>query len=355
MEDQVHFESYAANPFDALTLAHRENVHSAMLAWLLRTRQLPVESRRDLLRAITGISNLSVKEVDARTEWDDLDILVEVSGEDAECPGLVAIENKLKAQESETQLAKYDQRLADDGRRVLRKVFLSFIGNAPRGGHDWIPRSYDQLLDGLDKLASATSNQYVSDYRDVVKRLAACRRLVRTSLDHAEYIFYIHGPSGFDRGFADYVEASRLRVTLQCVWLAELAKQVNSSSGTWSFGVGETNGAGLLNASRRIERKHRRVEFGVQFQRGKFKAFAQPAPYLKSTTEPERAAVEQVLSEIKDALALDSKVLATNDRGRGFRSFAIKPALTRAQSINTAACAARLELLLKALERLAPN
>lgn len=351
MDDQACFETHGSNPLEALMLAHRENVHSAMLAWLLGSRHLPVNSRRALLRAIVGIPDLPAKEITARTEWDDLDILVEVTGDDGECAGLVAIEHKLKAGESETQLERYDKSLAVDGRRTLRKVFLSFIGDSPRGGSDWTPASYDQLLDGLNSMASTTSNQYARDYRDVVWRLNTCKRLVTTSREHAAYVFERDSSPAIGRGFADYVEASRLRVTLQRVWLSELAKQVEVSNPNWLVGVGETNGAGLLNVYRRTRRNQCQVEYGVQVQRGRFKAFVQPAPYLKSTTEPERAAVEGVLAEIKGALGLGADIKATNDRGRGFRSFRIRRA-TSTESPDLTASAALLRQLLNGLEQL---
>src|SRR5690606_33214200 len=152
------------------TRAHRENVHSAILAWLLRSDDIPLEARWQLLTAVAGPLAYSPTKIATRTEWGTakakrrvcrLDILVEVSENASATAGLVAIENKGKAGESDDQLRLYDESLETDGRRVLAKVFLSFVGEQPRRNPGWEAVPYERLLDGLRVLNSCVANQYV--------------------------------------------------------------------------------------------------------------------------------------------------------------------------------------------------
>ncbi len=354
-QDRLQLGNFGSNALEALVLADRENVHSAMLAWLLRSPEFPLEARWGLLCTLAQLPTSEPAEIHTRTEWGDLDILVEIGGRDQ--AGLVAIENKLKARESDDQLGRYDQSLDKEGRRILAKIFLTYVGDPPRQSSDWLPSSYELLLEGLELLCVRSSNQYAKDYRDLVRRLVTCRRLVLDSRPHTASIFDESAETVQDveQEFSDYVFASKLRATLQRVWLLELAKHVTSASSGWSSSVEETNGAALVNFFKAVTRNQSRVHYGLQLQRGKLKAYAQPAAYSKDATEAELVAVKCGLTEISKALDLPRDRKATVDRGRGFRSYSVGTKVGHAEGFDVNASANRIISILQPISRLAPN
>lgn len=244
--EEGNLGSTDSNALEALVLADRENVHSAMLAWLLRSSTLSLPTRRTLLGALAGMLEFEPTQIVTTTEWHDLDILIELTDARRET-AFVAVEHKIKAREGDTQLAVYDQELASLNGPVVAKVLLSFVGDRPQGGMSWKPCSYTNLLDGLEQAAKLTENQYLSDYRTLVRRLVACHRLIVHSPVYAKHVFGEEAAidSSPTTGFVDYVERCRLRVMLQRSWLAEVARRAQRSEREWSTKTDETNGAAL--------------------------------------------------------------------------------------------------------------
>ena len=81
------------------------------------------------------------------------------------------------------------QELAVAGKKVLCKVLLSFTGDAPQGGTDWRAASYFELLTGLDAACAGSEHRYLTDYRNLVRRLLAAHRLTTQNIGYAQYIF----------------------------------------------------------------------------------------------------------------------------------------------------------------------
>lgn len=351
------FSSFEPNALEALVLAHRENVHSAMLAWLLRTSELPVDARTRVLVALAGRLPWGPRQITTTTEWRDLDVLVTVCDEES-AQAFVAIENKLKAREHDAQLESYDRELAEFGAAVVAKVFLTLVGDAPESGAGWRPASYADLLAGLQEAVVFTNHKYLSDYRDLVGRLVASHRLTVNSFGYAAYVFGedIVTPPSQSRvvpGFKEYVEKGRLRTTLQRAWLQEIARQVHESSGRgWVSKTAETHGAGLLDFARVVARGATEVRFGLQLQNWCLKVFANPLTNPQRASETELLAVEAVLEEIRETLNLGPKARPTADRGRGFRSFALARAGTPADRYNMQKWVRDLLKALVSLERI---
>jgi len=351
--EEAIFAGTEANALESLVLADRENVHSAMLAWLLRTAALSLPARHALLHALAGPLGFQPLQIVTRTEWHDLDILVELTGPGRKA-AFVAIEHKIKAREGDKQLAVYDQSLAALNGAVLAKVLLSFVGDIPQSGSAWISCSYAKLLDGLEQAAALTENGYLTDYRTLVRRLVACQRLIVRSPVYVNHIFgdEMTVDGGPVAGFVDYVERCRLRVTLQRAWLAEVASRAQLPGRDWSMKTDESNGAALVDFARIARRGPHRIRYGVQLQHWQVKAFAQPSPYPKSASEDERRAVEGLLDEIRDALRIPQASRATSDRGRGFRSFRIGRSRKPEEMYDASSWAAEIAQTLTSLERL---
>lgn len=310
------------NALEALVMAHRENVHSAMLAWLLRTSELPLEIPVQILAELAGPLGIVPIKVATRTEWNDLDILAEVEDADGRT-AVIAIEHKIKAREHDHQLDNYDRHLSDRGSHVLAKLFLTFLGDPPRGGQGWQGRSYIRLLRALEAAEpKAAHNRYLDDYTILIRRLVAAQRLAVEVPAYARCIFGDE-PLPDDRpveAFAEYIDRCRLRVTLQRAWLGEVARQLDL--GSWSNKTDETNGVGLLDLAQTTSRRGARVRFGLQLQNWQLKAFAHPWPYIEGPSPAQKDAVETVLNEIQCVLGLGS-VRPSVGRGRGFRSVAV--------------------------------
>ena len=79
------FEDFDKNPIEALVLAQNENVHSAMIAWLVRNLNPP--ARNALLTRLTG-KKIEFSNAYAQTEWKKIDILIdfEIDGEKHHVP-----------------------------------------------------------------------------------------------------------------------------------------------------------------------------------------------------------------------------------------------------------------------------
>ncbi|WP_080682363.1 PD-(D/E)XK nuclease family protein [Sorangium cellulosum] len=355
--EEGNFTSSELNAIESLVLADRENVHSAMLAWLLRSPALSLPARRALLRALAGPLDVDPTPIATTTEWRDLDILVELTSPAGDA-AFVAIEHKIKAREGDAQLAAYDQELVSLSAPVVAKVLLSFVGDEPQSGHSWRPCSYADLLDGLDQAVAHGENQHLSDYRALVRRLVACHRLVVHSAAYARHVFGEEAVDGGPTaGSVNYVERCRLRVTLQRAWLAEVTRRAQLSERRWSTKTDESNGVGLADFARVAHRGQLRIRYGVQLQNWQLKAFAQPWPYPKNVSDGERRAVEGVLDEIRDALGIARSARATADRGRGFRSFRIGADRTSRERYDVSSWAVEIARTLASLKGclMAPN
>lgn len=322
------FDGWHPNVIEALTVAQRENVHSAMLGFLLSDERLNVGSRLDLLRSLHDelMFEGELLAIDAETEWNHIDILVRLTFAGGES-GWVAIENKLKSSEHGDQLDRYDVSLQSVKGTVLGKVMLSLTGETPRRGSHWRAASYDDLLRGLTHVArSAPDHESLRAYVDAVRRLVDARTLVQRSPHHATQAFSPTA-SVLDAGdgFGRFLHRGRMKMMLQRAWMCSvrdliMAKLVASD---WRASVGETHGAALLDIARVVTRDGGKVRIGVQIQYRTVKVFAHPDKY-NADMAGAAGATDRVLAEVKDALGLPGK--ATNGKFRSFTQTGEVPA-----------------------------
>ncbi len=321
--------SYSAdlNAVEAMLLSHRENTHSALLAWLLRTPTIELAHRAKLLRALVPGLPANLLEITTQTEWQNVDVLVRVTRVNGR-QQLVGIENKLKATEGAKQLATYAALLATEaqvGAMPVHHVYLSLAGRPPRDSPAWTARSYAHLLSGLRTMTVATDNVYARDYRDAVERLVGCLDLLNDAA-FRPFVFRQTGPPLLP-GLAAYFSSANLQMPLQREWMEQLAsdlhKPLNAFAG-WHTEVGETNQSGFLNVVRPFLFQGQKVSIGLQLQNCQLKAFARPEPYLEIDATP---AINKLIERLIAYLAQVPGMIgrASKPQGKGFSSVKVAP------------------------------
>ena len=320
-------------PLEYASLADRERVHTAWLAWLLGEHSPWAPGIRGQLAAsLCGRTATAVESTSSVQEWiggdgrKRLDLLVRLEGPE----GIwhVALEAKLRASEHSDQLESYDRALT-----VLQgpvaKVLLSLDGIAPRGGSEWLPVNFARLAELLGQSMDVAegSDTYVVDYQAMVARLAHAAALM--GLERvARSLFADEGEAEVDpadaRGFTAYVSQLKLRKILQQAWMFRLGRRVRDSLGDdlpagWSFHIDESNGAALLNF-------HLPMAFpgftaGLQVQHDALKMFCHPEPYPKTATAAQTQGAAAHLNAMMEAEGLTGRPNAA--RNRGFTSLTI--------------------------------
>lgn len=152
-----------------LSHADQERVHTQTIAWLLNPIDTPLnqEQLQQLYSSLFSEYNISInvdQYLDVITEYDHIDLVI------AESKNIIAIENKLKSQQSDGQLAKYDETLegiVKQGQK-LSKFLLSFSDETPHSD-DWNNLEYKKIYAAIASLDS--NNLYVRDYQGLLKRM----------------------------------------------------------------------------------------------------------------------------------------------------------------------------------------
>lgn len=232
----------------------------------------------------------------------------------------MAIENKIKASESDLQLARYDECL-----RILfgnvHKVFLTLTGEAPRSGEGWRPLSYSAMLGFLVAQQGPSVNLYFGDLCSALCRLVAVTSAARTDEGLVVSAFHDQGAPQTS-AIATYIDEMRLQKIVQRIWMAELASKLNVAN-PWQVLVDETRGQALINKQAAIQDSSGYYLVGLQLQSRTLKAFCHPFPYPKMATEDQHRSVEEVLGIIRSIFKPSDNSKASNSRDRGFRSFSI--------------------------------
>lgn len=181
------------NIFRVLRSTKNELRHSNMLAWLLN----PSEShglgdrffRRWLMtvvhaNAVEGapsavdVDASEIRSVDVAREWNHIDVLVKVRLQDGR-RWVIAIENKINANQSETQLEGYRtlvERLFPDCQRLF--VFLTMFEEQPDDAA-WVRSDYSLVAEVLDALVLANRERIGPD------PLVLISHYLRTIREHA--------------------------------------------------------------------------------------------------------------------------------------------------------------------------
>ncbi|MBL0276668.1 MAG: PD-(D/E)XK nuclease family protein [Anaeromyxobacter sp.] len=333
-------------PLEYASLADRERVHTAWLAWLLGEHSPWPPSVRGQFAAklCDRPTPLDVEATRTFQEWSGnderkpsprerrkpgksprrrLDLLVRVDERGG--AWYLAVEAKLKASEHSEQLAAYDRALAPLERPVS-KVLLSLDGTAPRTGKSWQSVSFKRLADLLGEAidASGSPNAYATDYQAMVARLALAVALTeRDSV--AQCIFASPREAQVDLeqvpGFPAYISVLKLRRILQQAWMYRLGRRVHEFGSQalpagWSFDVGESNGAALLNIH--LPNAYPEFTAGLQVQHQALKMFCQPYPYPSRATAEQTKGASEHLRRMMAAASIDERINPA--RSRGFTS-----------------------------------
>lgn len=324
-----------------MAMADRENFHTALLAWMLGEKSpLPLARKVAVLNALLGAPLPMLASMTTDTEQADIDLVVTCLLRDGSSFAVV-VENKLKSQESEGQLDKYDKEL--ENRQVHTKVFLTLLGDQPIRGRNWRAAGYQQLLDVLDNTAPQNASQedrYILDLRSMMRRILDAVRLVLHEPRFAQYAFGKKPAQTApldEESFASYVERLRLGGLLQRAWYGNLRCQLSQSlDPNWStkLAMGPRSGS-LLDIFTIVGASGAQVRVGLQLQSLVLKAFCSPHPYFEKAAPESKVLVELSLERIRESLSLDASKQATRTRNRGFRSFTLLKAAEDSYATST--------------------
>ena len=112
-----------SNFFDCITLADKETVQSAVIAWVFsdKCEGLTFDSRLNALGELFGVPSSELNGIDsivAKTEWQHMDILFELR-EKGNVKAILVIENKIKSGLHDNQLERYVEQLSS--KNILNK------------------------------------------------------------------------------------------------------------------------------------------------------------------------------------------------------------------------------------------
>lgn len=353
------FENYDKNPLESLVLAHNENIHSAVIAWLVRN--LKPTAKAAFLKTLIGLEIDENDTVTAETEKCDIDILITVTREGKEM--LYVIENKLKASvdiyenprgNANNQLEKVEQdarklAVSPGAELITPMILLSYFAELPPGTENWQIVSYETLKNALAACLDYDASPYLVDYHEVVSRLVSAKQEIVASEPTDVFEKKVTSP------LSRYASRGRLKVLFQQIWLKELARRINFNRSKWTLTFDSTNGHGLMNIMQIADVGGVQVCWGVQLHQGRMKVFAQPNGYPKKATEKQHDAVQTMLEDhIAPYLGgriADGQLKAP--KNRGFRSYTVQPELKTFG--NYAHWDSRLQNVLDALESVNPE
>ena len=143
------------NIFSVLRTASDEvNLHSRFLAALLRHRKssdAPLRNLEDFLRDVVGIKDFRIDGAEIERERHNIDILIS----NASSRQAVVIENKIRASDQHRQLARYAERMKNDGYREVWLLYLTLDGRSPDESsvedRQFIPVSYREVVSWLER------------------------------------------------------------------------------------------------------------------------------------------------------------------------------------------------------------
>lgn len=196
-------------PFTALNMAKQEIRHSAFLAWCLtpgETHGWGVDFLEAFLRTTlpeTKWDDCDFAKAWARREWQNIDVMVEVPRKGIATPIVVAIEMKINAQQGETQLATYRERVEAHWPKQSTRCFLYLRkeDEEPKD-YQWKPINYEDVADALTAFwqtpprGNTGALQLLSSYRSLLNREFIMTNELETMADklwkdHAAVLNYL--------------------------------------------------------------------------------------------------------------------------------------------------------------------
>jgi hypothetical protein len=321
MIEQIDFSKMTF--LDRVAVAAREPVYSAALAWALGEESpLHLEKRIRILERLAEERFQIPTKITAQTEWKNIDLLFTVGVEPK--PVCIAIENKIKAGESEEQLERYDKSLNDCAKtKEVRKIFLTLSGEQPSSGDGWKAVPYSKLRDALCEQCRDEEDPYLIDLCKSLSKLCAVADRVRTDEALAAYVFRDDDKGKVPPDLAGVVESMKLRKVVQRIWMNEVLNVLNDIGAIrppWQTVLSESHGEAILDILAALP-DAAEVAVGFQLQRRTLKLFCRPEPYPKKVTEEQSKRVDRVLEMLRNKFNIPHERRPTQSRGRGFRSF----------------------------------
>lgn len=319
--------------FEMIQRAAMEKTHSSAIAWIFSdsNEQFDNENKQQLISALTG-TKIDGEFVNVFTEYKGIDVLLEYKDH------VVAIENKIKITEHDGQLKRYDYTLKQDFQtKTIVKVYLALIEEKPC--QDWIPLSYDTLLEELNKLSHSASGEIINDYLDNLKKLVECKsEFLR---DHRNFanVFNDGSKKKFEKthqsnASAQYISDNSLETILQRAFFLKLSEEVNKSS--VHLFIGETRGNALLDYKNpsvlpRLLLDKQEVDIGIQFQKNTYKIQFENGLEAdgkkKQKNQNVRKVLDKYIKEIYDRLGLHKdhwRINSPKNRNSAYYSFSKK-------------------------------
>lgn len=182
--------------FEALTLAAKETVQSAFIAWLFsdQCKGISLKSKIKALKEIFGIkADLNdIKKIEAKTEWQNIDILFalyESIEENATPTYVLVIENKVKCALHDNQLKRYQIQLESE--YILRDIDTEAQSTAHNTNPYYVDEKcrYYRYLTLLPCKSESESEGWTNiSYQDIIK---AIDLVLENSLSDEAYYAHI--------------------------------------------------------------------------------------------------------------------------------------------------------------------
>lgn len=212
----------ASNFFSLISMADVERVQSAVIAWLFSDscKALTLQAKLDALNGIFTIdTNLShIDEIEALTEFQHMDIMFYLK-EKGTIKYILVIENKIKSDQHDNQLDRYEQQVKSFG-VPYSLVYLTLLPD-PNG--KWNNVSYSKLHSELRAalMASSIACSSAPDYQIAMSYYESILILAQT----AEKAM-VNPSMMFSSKLAPYIRTYRLRHVLQVYYFRSVKQHI---------------------------------------------------------------------------------------------------------------------------------
>jgi len=278
--------------FEAIGVTSMEKIHSAMIAWIFSDNCDAISNpdKSNILNTIFEVENNPIyKKLDARTELDGIDIVIQSD------INTFIIENKLKSKQQKNQLEKYEKVASKKNWPDKHFGFITLIGEKPES-ENWKNLIYDEFLDQLNKLTNIESNTdgiILNEYIRSLNNLIDIKN--RFLKNHLEYeLVFRNGRIAKSKknDSVDYISINQLETLFQKFFLIDLAYELQSLpafSMMIKYEIREFGGqadlcytiaSDITTGYKDLNRKS--VNFTFEFQDGTFKIACSLKNYEKS-------------------------------------------------------------------------
>lgn len=218
----------ASNFFSLISMADVERVQSAVIAWLFSDscKALTLQAKLDALNGIFTIdTNLShIDEIEALTEFQHMDIMFYLK-EKGTIKYILVIENKIKSDQHDNQLDRYEQQVKSFG-VPYSLVYLTLLpgpNDDNPNDDNWNNVPYEKLHSELwaALMASSVACSSAPDYQIAMSYCESIRILAQT----AEKAM-VNPSMMFSSTPAPYIRTYRLRHVLQVYYFRSVKQHI---------------------------------------------------------------------------------------------------------------------------------